>query len=89
MATTTTTRTRAPSDWLIGELFSYTELKKNFFFDCSSMVKQVQHGISPHKSSPGTFFGKSLQNYGVLFTFFQLITRTLGATIQFTYIGLL
>jgi hypothetical protein len=26
---TTTTRARAPSDWLIGELFSYTELRRN------------------------------------------------------------
>jgi hypothetical protein len=37
----TTTRARAPSDWLTGELFSYTELKRRTFFDSSSMVKQV------------------------------------------------
>jgi hypothetical protein len=28
---TTTTRPRPPSDWLIGELFSYTELKRSTF----------------------------------------------------------
>jgi hypothetical protein len=39
-------QTRAPSDWLILELFSFTEQRNNFFY-CISMVKQVlaRHGI--------------------------------------------
>jgi hypothetical protein len=43
----TTTRARAPSYWLIAELFSYTE-QEELFFECSSMVKQVlaRHGTS-------------------------------------------
>jgi hypothetical protein len=56
MATTTT---RAPSDWLIGELFSYTELKEELFLTVAAWSSKYWHGIAPHKSTPSTFPGKT------------------------------
>jgi hypothetical protein len=54
-ATTTT-------DWLIGELFSYTELK--YFFTVATWhFTNLRLALFP---------AKRLQNYGVLFTFFEL-----------------
>jgi hypothetical protein len=47
------------SDWLIGELFSYTELKKNLILTAAALSSKYWHGMAPHKSSPGTFPGKT------------------------------
>jgi hypothetical protein len=68
------------SDWLIGELFSYTELKKNLILTAAALSSKYWHGMAPHKSSPGTFPGKTspkLWSLSCLLFFPTIKTRTL------------